>query len=112
MQVHAEDQDPGMLEFEDADSQADTEDGENGEDFFNIEEKEASPEAAVNGEAEARARKLSASAAEWVPPARQWNSFDSTGMKWIKNDQVFSQPESRCHNCSGTSLEYLSLVQP
>lgn len=94
-QVHAEDQDPGMLEFEDADSQADTEDGENGEDFFNIEEKEASPEAAVNGEAEASARKLSASAAEWVPPARQWNSFESTGMKWIKNDQVFSQPESR-----------------
>ena len=93
--MHAEDQDPGMLEFEDADSQADTEDGENGEDFFNIEEKEASPEAAVNGEAEASARKLSASAAEWVPPARQWNSFESTGMKWIKNDQVFSQPESR-----------------
>merc|ERR1711915_717178 len=39
--------------------------------------------------------KLSVNAAEWVPPVRVWNQYEETDMKWIKNDQVFSQPESR-----------------
>merc|ERR1712061_66266 len=39
--------------------------------------------------------KLSASAAEWVPQAKSWSTFDNSDMKWIKNDQVFNQPESR-----------------
>merc|ERR1711990_1370656 len=41
------------------------------------------------------APKLSATAQEWVPPVRQWNSFEGSDMKWIKNDALFCQPESK-----------------
>ena len=93
-QVHAEDHET-ILEFEDADS-----DDDNKDDFFNIEEKGGDDEKVVeNGVA---SLKLSASAAEWVPPVKTWNKFENSDMKWIKNDQVFNQPESRldvfvCH---------------
>merc|ERR1719492_281424 len=61
--------------------------------FFDIEEKGDDDEKVVeNGVA---SLKLSASAAEWVPPAKTWNKFENSDMKWIKNDQVFNQPESR-----------------
>jgi len=91
-QVHAEDEEP-MLEFEDAEN-----DDVNGEsdDFFDIEEREAEEsKKPINGAVEKDAKKLSVNAAEWVPPVRQWNTFEKTDMKWIKNDQVFCQPESR-----------------
>ena len=88
-QVHAEDHET-ILEFEDVESE---DEKENNDDFFNIEEKGADDEKTVeNGVA---SLKLSASAAEWVPPVKTWNKFENSDMKWIKNDQVFNQPESR-----------------
>jgi len=94
-QVHAEDEEP-MLEFEeDEDAQRDA-NGEGEDDFFDIEERdgeECSEKFEMNGEKDAK--KLSVNAAEWVPPVRVWNQYEKTDMKWIKNDQVFSQPESR-----------------
>jgi len=88
-QVHAEDHET-ILEFEDVDSE---DEKENNDDFFDIEEKGADDEKTVeNGVA---SLKLSASAAEWVPPVKTWNKFENSDMKWIKNDQVFNQPESR-----------------
>jgi len=98
-QVHAEDEEP-MLEFEEDDDSQEA----NGDDddFFDIEEREpekpsedklAVPE--VNGSGDKDAKKLSVNAAEWVPPVRVWNKYEDTDMKWIKNDQVFSQPESK-----------------
>ena len=90
-QVHAEDHET-ILEFEDVDSD-DEKEKENSDDFFDIEEKGDDDEKVVeNGVA---SLKLSASAAEWVPPAKTWNKFENSDMKWIKNDQVFNQPESR-----------------
>ena len=87
-QVHAEDHET-ILEFEDVDSE---DEKENNDDFFDIEEKGADDEKTVeNGVA---SLKLSASAAEWVPPVKTWNKFENSDMKWIKNDQVFNQPES------------------
>ena len=93
-QVHAEDHEP-ILEFEDADNSDNEE--ENKDDFFDIEEKDVNDEKPVeNGVGPSKDKKLSAAAAEWVPQATLWNSFEnSSGMKWIKNDQVFNQPESR-----------------
>merc|ERR1719420_370138 len=64
--------------------------------FFDIEEREPESDPdklVVNGEKDAK--KLSVNAAEWVPPVRVWKQYEGTDMKWIKNDQVFSQPESR-----------------
>ena len=88
-QVHAEDHET-ILEFEDVESE---DEKENNDDFFDIEEKGADDEKTVeNGVA---SLKLSASAAEWVPPVKTWNKFENSDMKWIKNDQVFNQPESR-----------------
>jgi len=88
-QVHAEDHET-ILEFEDVDSE---DEKENNDDFFDIEEKGVDDEKTVeNGVA---SLKLSASAAEWVPPVKTWNKFENSDMKWIKNDQVFNQPESR-----------------
>jgi len=92
-QVHAEDEEP-MLEFEEDDIVEVNGDGN--DDFFDIEERE--PESnednlVVNGDKDAK--KLSVNAAEWVPPVRVWKQYEGTDMKWIKNDQVFSQPESR-----------------
>jgi len=88
-QVHAEDHET-ILEFEDADSE---DEKENKDDFFDIEEKGGDDEKEVeNGVA---SLKLSASAAEWVPKVKTWNKFENSDMKWIKNDQVFNQPESR-----------------
>ena len=89
--MHAEDHET-ILEFEDVDSD-DEKEKENTDDFFDIEEKGDDDEKVVeNGVA---SLKLSASAAEWVPPAKTWNTFENSDMKWIKNDQVFNQPESR-----------------
>eukprot|EP00091_Calanus_sinicus_P016726 TRINITY_DN3623_c0_g2_i1.p1 TRINITY_DN3623_c0_g2~~TRINITY_DN3623_c0_g2_i1.p1 ORF type:complete len:386 (-),score=159.16 TRINITY_DN3623_c0_g2_i1:154-1311(-) len=94
-QVHAEDEEP-MLEFEeDEDAQRDA-NGEGDDDFFDIEERDgedSSEKLEINGDKDAK--KLSVNAAEWVPPVRVWNQYEKTDMKWIKNDQVFSQPESR-----------------
>ena len=88
-QVHAEDHET-ILEFEDVDSD---DEKETPDDFFDIEEKGVDDEKVVeNGVA---SLKLSASAAEWVPPVKTWNKFENSDMKWIKNDQVFNQPESR-----------------
>ena len=85
-----------MLEFEeDEDAQRDS-NGEGEDDFFDIEERdgeESSEKVDMNGDKDAK--KLSVNAAEWVPPVRVWNQYEKTDMKWIKNDQVFSQPESR-----------------
>ena len=95
-QVHAEDHET-ILEFEDVDSD-DEKEKENSDDFFDIEEKGDDDEKVVeNGVA---SLKLSASAAEWVPPAKTWNKFENSDMKWIKNDQVFNQPESRSEGFS------------
>jgi len=99
-QVHAEDEEP-MLEFEEDGLYEEDDDKE---DFFDIEERESdeiiSP--VINGVVEDGKKsgdkdsiKLSVNAAEWVPPVRVWNQYEETDMKWIKNDQVFSQPESR-----------------
>jgi len=91
-QVHAEDAEP-MLEFEEDEDAVVDEEGDD-EDFFDIEERESSEESdKVNGDKDPK--KLSVNAAEWVPPVRVWNQYEKTDMKWIKNDQVFSQPESR-----------------
>jgi len=93
-QVHAEDAEP-MLEFEEDEDAVVDEEGDD-EDFFDIEERESSEESdklMVNGDKDPK--KLSVNAAEWVPPVRVWNQYEKTDMKWIKNDQVFSQPESR-----------------
>ena len=95
-----------MLEFEESGSATpiDVEDGEeNGvdDDFFNIEERNGleeekeAEEAVKEGAPKLAAPKLSATAQEWVPPVRQWNSFDGSDMKWIKNDALFCQPESK-----------------
>lgn len=94
--MHAEDHET-ILEFEDVDSD-DEKEKENTDDFFDIEEKGDDDEKVVeNGVA---SLKLSASAAEWVPPAKTWNTFENSDMKWIKNDQVFNQPESRSEGFS------------
>jgi len=104
-QVHAEDEEP-MLEFEESGSATpiDVEDGEeNGidDDFFNIEERNGleeekeAEEVVKEGAPKLPAPKLSATAQEWVPPVRQWNSFEGSDMKWIKNDALFCQPESK-----------------
>merc|ERR1712117_880968 len=89
--------------FEDADD--DKSDDEKENDFFNIEEKDVNDEKPVedtsdkasdNGVAASmQSLKLSAAAAEWVPKTKAWNNFENSDMKWIKNDQVFSAPESR-----------------
>ena len=102
-QVHAEDHET-ILEFEDVDSD-DEKEKENTDDFFDIEEKGvdegkgAEEEKGVDDEKVVEngvaSLKLSASAAEWVPPVKTWNKFENSDMKWIKNDQVFNQPESR-----------------
>ena len=89
-QVHAEDPEQ-ILDIQPADS--DDEEEENGEDFFEIEEKEDDKEVTENGTSQAL--KLSASAAEWVPKTKTWNTFENSDMKWIKNDQLFNLPESR-----------------
>merc|ERR1712226_745244 len=34
-------------------------------------------------------------AAEWVPPVPKWSTYEGTDMKWIKNDGLFCQPESK-----------------
>merc|ERR1719507_2291247 len=75
------------------------------DDFFDIEEKGvdegkgADEEKGVDDEKVVEngvaSLKLSASAAEWVPPVKTWNKFENSDMKWIKNDGVFNQPESR-----------------
>ena len=88
-QVHAEDPEQ-ILEILPADSD---EEEENGEDFFEIEEKEDNKEVTENGTSQSL--KLSASAAEWVPKTKTWNNFENSEMKWIKNDQLFNLPESR-----------------
>lgn len=88
-QVHAEDPEQ-ILEILPADSD---EEEENGEDFFEIEEKEDNNEVTENGTSQPL--KLSASAAEWVPKTKTWNNFENSDMKWIKNDQLFNLPESR-----------------
>ena len=101
-QVHAEDHET-ILEFEDADNDNSDEEKENGDDFFDIEEKNAGDGKAVKEDSTVEAAapvengtlKLSASAAEWVPQAKSWSTFENSDMKWIKNDQVFNQPESR-----------------
>ena len=101
-QVHAEDHET-ILEFEDADNDNSDEEKENGDDFFDIEEKSAGEGKAVKEDSAVEAAapvengtlKLSASAAEWVPQAKSWSTFENSDMKWIKNDQVFNQPESR-----------------
>jgi len=96
-QVHAEDHE-SILEFEDAGDDSDDENDKNGDDFFDIEEKDVNDEKPVveNGvSASKQEPKLSAAAAEWVPKAKSWNNFENSDMKWIKNDQVFNQPESR-----------------
>jgi len=89
-QVHAEDPEQ-ILDIQPADS--DDEEEENGEDFFEIEEKEDEKEVTENGTSQSL--KLSASAAEWVPKTKTWNTFENSDMKWIKNDQLFNLPESR-----------------
>merc|ERR1712025_1391839 len=66
------------------------------DDFFEIEEKDVNYEKPLeNGSASAQSLKLSAAAAEWVPKVKSWNKFENSDMKWIKNDQIFNQPESR-----------------
>ena len=101
--MHAEDEEP-MLEFEESGSATpiDVEEGEeNGidDDFFNIEERNGGEDEEKETEegmaAKLAAPKLSATAQEWVPPVRQWNSFEGSDMKWIKNDALFCQPESK-----------------
>ena len=96
-QVHAEDHEEPILEFEDADDDKSDDGKEN--DFFDIEEKDVNDEKPVEGTSEngvaAQSLKLSAAAAEWVPQTKAWNNFENSDMKWIKNDQVFSAPESR-----------------
>jgi len=99
-QVHAEDEEP-MLEFEEDLDAVINEDVGDDEDFFDIEEREPENKdkkdnkIEENGSADKDAKKLSVNAAEWVPPVRIWNKYEKTDMKWIKNDQVFCQPESR-----------------
>ena len=94
-QVHAEDHEP-ILEFEDADNDNSDDEKENADDFFEIEEKDVNDEKPLeNGSASAQSLKLSAAAAEWVPKVKSWNKFENSDMKWIKNDQIFNQPESR-----------------
>ena len=88
-QVHAEDPEQ-ILEILPADSD---EEEENGEDFFEIEEKDDNEVTAENETSQSL--KLSASAAEWVPKTKTWNKFEKSEMKWIKNDQLFNVPESR-----------------
>lgn len=88
-QVHAEDPEQ-ILEILPADSD---EEEENGEDFFEIEEKDDNEVTADNETSQSL--KLSASAAEWVPKTKTWNKFEKSEMKWIKNDQLFNVPESR-----------------
>ena len=90
-----------MLEFEEDLDAVINEDVGDDEDFFDIEERESEDKAddktedtvEVNGSTDPK--KLSVNAAEWVPQVRIWNQYEKTEMKWIKNDQVFCQPESR-----------------
>ena len=95
-----------MLEFEESGSATPIdieEEEENGldDDFFNIEERNCvdddhvPEEVPKEGGAKVVPPKLSATAQEWVPPVRQWNSFEGSDMKWIKNDALFCQPESK-----------------
>jgi len=38
---------------------------------------------------------LSVTAREFVPPVHMWNDTEGSELKWIRNDQIFVQPESR-----------------
>lgn len=109
-QVHAEDDEP-MLEFEaDSDTEQD-----NSEDFFDIEERNGEA-GETNGTttttsckpaegkkapdsrppaAAASSTTFRVDAAEFVPPVHTWNTFKGTDLRWVKNDGVFTQPESR-----------------
>jgi len=94
-QVHAEDEEP-MLEFEESGYSTPEEVDEEDDDFFNIEERSGDEEDKVDNEgAQTKAPKLSVNAAEFIPPVPQWNTFEGTDMKWIKNDGLFCQPESK-----------------
>jgi len=99
IQVHAEDEEP-MLEFEEDDPDSGD---NNAEDFFDIEDRNGDADAAVDAKSgdtvtdtlTAAQKKLSAAAAEFVPPVHTWNVFPGTDLKWVKNDAIFSVPESR-----------------
>jgi len=105
-QVHAEDAEP-LFEFEDdglyEDDDIDVEGGSGDEFFDGLEERtdlSDSEPALINGDSteadkEGDAPVLSAMAAEWVPPTRQWLKFEGTDLQWIKNDAQFCQPESK-----------------
>jgi len=107
-QVHAEDEEP-LLEFEECEDNSDLEieernEDEDDDDFFNIEERngdseqeriEVTEDVKEELTAATTRQKLSVNAAEWVPPVRQWNTYEGTNLKWIKNDGLFCQPESK-----------------
>jgi len=116
-QVHAEDEEP-MLEFEEDDFSLTESEGEGGavgdgdaeDDFFKIEERNgesgvpdslpAQDNSTVELEDAAKKlesdmKKLSVTAAEFIPPVHNWNVFPGTDLRWVKNDAVFSIPESR-----------------
>jgi len=38
---------------------------------------------------------LSVEAREFVPPVHRWNDTEGNDLKWVKNDQLFVQPESK-----------------
>ena len=38
---------------------------------------------------------MSVTAREFVPPVHMWNDTEGSELKWIRNDQIFVQPESR-----------------
>jgi len=107
-----------------SDGDGSNEDGDSaGDDFFDFEERngdspepakeakpvvekakpvaeKANPEAEKNVSAAAKPssealKKLSAAAAEFVPPVHSWNVFPGTDLRWVKNDGVVRQPESR-----------------
>jgi len=99
-QVHAEDAEP-MLEFEEDDF-INADEDENSEDFFDIEERNGEDDPTAVGGKDVEVAKdvttdktLSVAAAEFVPPVHSWNVFKGTDLRWVKNDAVFSQPESR-----------------
>jgi len=114
-QVHAEDEEP-MLEFEEDDFSLTESEGEGGaggpdgdatDDFFEIEERngespvpdkllaqdKTTDDAAKKLESDMK--KLSVTAAEFIPPVHNWNVFPGTDLRWVKNDAIFSIPESR-----------------
>eukprot|EP00088_Acartia_fossae_P057227 TRINITY_DN6674_c0_g1_i1.p1 TRINITY_DN6674_c0_g1~~TRINITY_DN6674_c0_g1_i1.p1 ORF type:complete len:618 (-),score=184.03 TRINITY_DN6674_c0_g1_i1:212-2065(-) len=108
-QVHAEDEEP-MLEFEEDDFSQGESEGEGGmgtgtdadDDFFQIEERngDSPPPPGASDDKDAKKlesdmKKLRVNAAEFVPPVHSWNVFPGTDLRWVKNDAVFSIPESR-----------------